>query len=212
MSVPTYIVFDTETTGLPPRSARGEPPIPADDPRQPRMASFAGIVCDHTGAAIEHRKFYIRPDGWSIDGTEAAQVNGLSDAFLMGRGVPVSDALAFYSDCINLGLVAVAFNAVFDTKIMRGELRRAALPDLFEQTRNICVMKAQAAYVPRGLRMSGPGRIKLSDACAFHGIPQREAHDAMSDAEDARRLLEILIADDLLPAPAVTYSKHHAAA
>lgn len=214
--IPTYFVFDTETTGLPVRGKRGEPPVPADDPRQPRVASFAAIIADQRGREIERHKFHVKPDGWTMAAFDtltiaegkkpASEINGLTDQVLNDKGRPVSDVLDFYSSHVEAGLVVVAFNAIFDTKMMRGELRRAGRPDLFEQTRNICVMKAQDAYASRGLCMSRPGFITLAAACAFHGITQSNAHDSLGDAEDARALLEILIRDNLLPEPVITYS------
>lgn len=212
MNAPKYLCFDTETNGLPPRALRGQPPIPADDPRQPRMASFAGIITDDQGRELSRHKFFIRPDGWTIDGTEAGQINGLTDAFLTANGVPVEEALEFYSAQIEAGLIVVAFNAIFDTKIMRGELRRAGMPDLFEKTQNVCCMKALDDYAAQGLCMSRPGFVKLSVACEFFGITNLQAHDAMADAEAARAIMEILIRDGRMPDPKVIYSKHHAGA
>lgn len=218
---PTYLVFDTETSGLPPRAPRGCPPIPADDPRQPRMASFAAIIADETGREIERHKFYVKPEGWTMahfdelarhEGkTPASQINGLTDEFLNANGIPVDHILSFYSGHITAGLIVCAFNAVFDTKIMRGELRRAGRPDLFEETRNICLMKALDPYAAQGLCMSSPGFVKLGVACEWFGIQLENAHDAMADAEAARALLEILIRDGNLPEAGVTYSKHRAA-
>lgn len=220
MPQPTFLVFDTETTGLPPRAPKGAPPIPADDPRQPRMASFASILCDETGAVLDRRSVLIRPNGWTMaqfdataraEGkTPASAINGLTDERLNAEGVPVIEVLAPYSQAILAGLIPVAFNSQFDVKIMRGELRRAGMPDLFGETRHICMMGAQDAYTGDGICMSRPGFIKLADACAFHGIVQGEAHEAGSDAEDCRQLLAIAIRDGRLPAPKVNYSSHRA--
>lgn len=214
--VATYIVIDTETTGIPVRGKRGEPPVPADDPRQPRVASFAAIIADQHGREIDRKKAYIRPEGWTMaefdaraiaEGKKpASEINGLTDAVLIAVGVPVAEVLDFYAAKIEADLIVVAFNAIFDTKMMRGELRRAGRDDLFGKTRNICMMKAQDAYAQRGLCMSRPGFVSLATACEFHGIKQANAHDALGDAEDARALLEILIRDGLLPDPTITYS------
>lgn len=187
---------------MPVRAQRGAPPVAADDPRQPRLASFAGIITDAAGVEIERRKFYVRPQGWTMaefdamaiaDGKKpASEVNGLTDAILNTEGVPVAEVLEYYSNRIDAGLIVVAHNAVFDTKIMRGELRRADMPDLFEQTLNICTMKALKPYVAEGLASSGFGRISLANACDFFGIVNEDAHDAMSDAEACRAILQIL--------------------
>ena len=219
--IPKYMVFDTETTGLPPRAPRGAPPIPADDPRQPRMASFAAVITDATGAPLSRQKFYIRPEGWSMSyfdelaraegKTPASEINGLTDDFLHTNGVPVHDALSFYSQAILGGLTPIAFNKLFDLKIMRGELRRAGMPDLFEETKAICAMAALDPYASEGLCMSRPGFVKLSVACEFFGIVNEDAHDAMGDAEATARIVAILIRDGRLPEGAVVYSANRAA-
>lgn len=216
-----FMVFDTETTGLPPRSPRGGAPIPADDPRQPRMASFAAILAGADGAELARWKAYVRPDGWSMaefdaravaEGKKpASAINGLTDDLLNERGVPVRNILDFYSTCIGAGLVAVAHNAVFDKKIMRGELRRAEMPDLFEQTKSICTMKACDAYAASGLCMSSPGFVKLQTACEYFGIVLENAHDAMADCEAARAILAVLIRDRNLPEPRIDFAKPQAA-
>ena len=138
-------------------------------------------------------------------------MNGLTDAFLRANGVSVIEALEFYSGHVVAGLYPVAFNKLFDLKIMRGELRRAGLPDLFDITKAICAMNALDPYAAEGLCMSRPGFVKLSVACEFFGIKLENAHDAMADAEAARAILEILIRDGRCPEPGITYSKNRAA-
>lgn len=201
-----FAVFDTETTGLfLYRDKETGQTVPADDLCQPRMASIAIILADAYGRALDSRKVFIKPDGWTIDGTEAGRVNGLTDAFLHEHGLPVAHALDIWDACIDRGLSAVAFNAQFDCKMMRAELRRANRPDRFEETHNICVMRALAPYAAEGLAMR-QGRVKLSVACEFFGIVNENAHDAMSDAEAARAILEILIRDGRLPDAGVYYA------
>ena len=206
-----YFVFDTETTGLPVRGSKGTPPVPADDPRQPRLASFAGIICDEEGNAIERHRWLVRPDGWTMaefdaravaDGKlPASSINGLTDDVLNAGGVSVSGILDFYEAQIAAGLIFVAFNAQFDTKIMRGELRRAGRRDHFDNTASICVMNAMDAYAGDGLACMR-GFVKLQVCRKFFDIPSAgDAHEAMADAEDARWLLARLIADKRLPAP-----------
>lgn len=206
-----FVVFDTETTGL---FSFKDPitgaPIPADAPGQPRLASFAAILADEQGKEVERKKFLIRPDGWSIDGTYAAKINGLSDDLLRDAGVPVDDVLIFWKTLIDKGLIVAAFNAQFDCKMMRAELRRAGRADLFQRTKNVCLMRALAPYRVDGMPVNR-GMIKLSAACEFFGITNENAHDAMADAEAARAILERLIADKRLPEAKVHLAKTAAA-
>lgn len=206
-SKPVYAVFDTETTGLFlfKDKETGEP-VPADDPRQPRLASFAVILADEIGNEVSREKLFIKPDGWTIDGTYAAEVNGLTDEFLTENGVPVADALDLWQGFIADGLIAAAFNAQFDCKMMRAELRRASRDDLFEQTRNTCLMRGLAPYKDEGLCVVR-GYVKLSEACEYFGIVNENAHDAMADAEAALAILKRLIAAGRVIEPKVHYAK-----
>ena len=207
---PVYAVFDTETTGLFlfKDQETGEP-IPADDPRQPRMASFAVILADEAGEEISRAKHFIKPDGWSIDGTYAAEVNGLSDEFLHANGAPVSRVLDLWESYIDQGLIAAAFNAQFDCKMMRAELRRAGRDDRFRDTRNTCLMRALAPYGKEGLCIMR-GYVKLAEACRYFGIVNANAHDAMADAEAALGILKHLIADGRVVEPKVHFAKGRA--
>jgi|GEM_PF-2345753 len=207
---PTYIVFDTETTGLFlfRDDTTGEP-IPADDPRQPRMASIAFILCDENGHEMSREKRFVLPDGWSIDGAKASEVNGLTDEFLNENGVPVHEILDMWEGFIEDGLIAVAFNAMFDLKVMRAELRRAGRDDHFEQTMNSCAMRSLKPYQDQGLKMNRGQYVKLEVACEFFGIVLENAHDAMADTEACRAITEILIRDGNLIPPKVHYHPKH---
>ena len=196
---PTFLAIDTETTGL------FDFKRPADDPDQPRLASVAFIIADEFGREIEAVTRYVRPDGWEMP-AEANSVNGLTTDFLDANGLPIADVLDEYAAHVEGGLVVVAFNAQFDCKVMRAELRRAGRPDLFEQTANICVMRGLHPYGQQGLGIR-KGFVKLSAACEWFGIVNESAHDAMSDAAAARAILERLIADENLPEAKVHYAK-----
>lgn len=204
-----FAVFDTETTGLFARTPRGTPPIAADAPGQPRMASFAAILTDDQGVELDRIKAFVRPDGWSMAEEDAraiangkrpaSEINGLTDDFLQSVGVPVLDVLTFWNELIDAGVTAAAFNAQYDTKIMRAEMRRASLDDRFEETRDICLMKGLWPYGPEGMPIMR-GFIKLSEACEWFGIVNEDAHDAMGDAVATTEILRRVIADGRVPA------------
>ncbi|SHE77873.1 Exonuclease [Loktanella atrilutea] len=218
---PKFVVFDTETTGIPlyRDKATGQP-VPADDPRQPRIASFAYIVADEAGDIISDGKAFVRPDGWRMADfdamafaagkTPASEINGLTDDFLQSVGVPIGDVLALWNGFLDQGLIAVAFNAQFDCKMMRAELRRAGMPDRFEDTPNICVMRGLDPYYHDGLMIRN-GFVKLSVACEYFGITNDNPHDAGADTEAARAILARLIVDDRLPEARVHLAKGRAA-
>lgn len=194
-----FYVFDTETTGL------MDFKRPADAEGQPRVASFAGLALDHPDDEPEVFERYVRPDGWAMS-PEASRVNGLTNEFLAERGVPIVEVMDEYVRRIEDGYVVVAFNAQFDIKMMRAELRRAGRDDLFERTKNICVMRPLTDI----LRLPGRFGFKwpnLAEACAHFGITNAKAHDAVGDAWAALEVMRHLHRDGLLPQPAVHYAK-----
>jgi DNA polymerase-3 subunit epsilon len=199
---PRYAVIDTETSGLFDFSK------PANAEGQPRLAELAMIFLDADLAETGQVAFMIKPDGWSLS-AEAAKVNGLSHEMLTVYGYPIADVLAAYAAAIDEGRVIVSFNTQFDTKVMRGELRRAGLDDRFEATPNICVMRA-CAPICRLKKSSGCGfkNPKLSEACAFFDIYyDGSQHRAEVDARCAVELLRRLRDMDMMPEPAVHYAR-----
>lgn len=196
-----YVVIDTETSGLFDFSK------PADAEGQPRLAHLAMIFVDEELGEEKRSEFFIRPDGWTL-GEEVTKVHGLTTEYLIEVGLPVSAVIAEYAQAIDDGYVVVAFNAQFDTKIMRGEMRRAEIDDRFDRTPNICVMRAlvDICKVPKktGKGFKFP---KLSEACEHFKIVNEAEHSATGDAEACLHLFRKLHVLDALPLPAVHFAK-----
>lgn len=200
----SYLVIDCETSGL------FDFKQPADAPGQPRLAHLAMIRLADDGREEDRADLYVRPDGWSMPQGpgSAGAVNGLTDEFLSANGGDVRDALNAYSDEVIAGRVIVAFNAQYDLEVMRGEFRRAGLPDLFERTLNICVMRPMTKLC----RIPNPNRggfkfPNLTEALAHFGHVREGDHLAMSDAESAAIIFRELKTRCLLPEAAVHYAK-----
>lgn len=149
----------------------------------------------------------VKPDGWEMQ-PQATAVNGLTTEHLLEHGKPVIEVLTTYGNLIELGYVIVAYNAQFDTKVMRGELRRAGLPDRFENTPNICVMRAATPVVrlPYKNGHAGYKFPKLAEALEFFKIPPANAHHALDDARSALAVFRVLHKLGLLPAAEVHYA------
>lgn len=214
--MPRYLFVDTETTGLPLYARKGEPPPAADAPGQPRMCSFTALPTDDALEVIESDVLstLIRSDGWEVS-PGASAVNGITTEMCMTEGVPVIDVLRVYSQYIEDGWIVVAHNAQFDTKLLRGELRRAGMPDLFEKTRNICTMKACTdicQIAPTG-KMMATGRKafkqpKLMEAYQhFHGEEFAGAHTSDADARACLAIFRKLVEIGAAPEPSILYAK-----
>ena len=195
-----YAVIDTETSGLFDFSK------PAEAEGQPRLASLAIILLDEALAETKRFNIFVKPDGWALT-PEVTAIHGLTNEFLDGAGVPVRQALDKYLSVLDGGYYIVAFNSIFDTKIMRGELRRAGLPDRFESTPNICVMRASVDIV-KAPKKTGNGYKfpNLAEACAHFGITQLDMHTAMGDAWAAAEVFRALKKIGACPDPEVHYA------
>lgn len=198
-----YIVVDTEGTGL------FDYKQPADADGQPRMASLT-ILYVSPGLELEREyHVFIRPDGWEM--TEGAtKVNGITTEYLNEHGIPVAEALNEYQSAIDNGRIFVAHNAQHDAKQLRAEFRRAGMDDRFEQTRQLCTMRAMTDICkipPKGNR-GGYKWPALSEALLFIGETDLGDHSAKNDAIGAYKLLRYLAQKGQLPEAKVHYAKN----
>lgn len=192
-----YAVIDTEGSGL------FDFTKPADAEGQPRLAELGMILLRDDLTVEEEYRGLVKPDGWTM--TEGATaVNGLTTEYLTEHGKPVVEVLQVYSQAIKEGYAIVAFNAQHDCKTMRAELRRAGLPDLFEETKNICVMRQAKGVIPRpDGKKSWP---KLEHCRAFLGLSHDGAHGAGADAAAALAVFRYLHSQGVDLTPDVHYA------
>ena len=80
-----YLIFDTETTGLP---RNYNAPI-TDTDNWPRAVQIAWQLHDDMGELIEHHDYLIRPDGFDIP-YDAEKVHGISTALAEAKCVPIA--------------------------------------------------------------------------------------------------------------------------
>ena len=102
-----------------------------------------------------------------------------------------------------LGLAIALLAGIVASALM---LRRAGRPDLFDQTPNICVMRAAMAL---GVKKAGGGRgfPKLTDCAAHLGLVIDEAHSAKGDTRATLALFRHLHAVGALPEAKVHLAK-----
>ncbi len=122
--MPTAIIYDTETTGLPLWHE------PSDDPRQPHIVQLAAALIDvDTGGLIAGIDLTVEPDGWTIP-DDVARVHGITTARAQQYGVPEATALLVFADLWAAADLRVAHNESFDARIIRIALKRHATQDV----------------------------------------------------------------------------------
>lgn len=169
------LFIDTETTGLVDFDRA------ADADGQPRMASFAAILCEEE-QVICRLSTLIRPYKWTMP-PEATGINRLTPEML-AHGMNVGMVLAWYTIILDeFTPLVVAHNARFDTKILRGELRRAGIQDKYKETKARCTMLSAQPLMPGEMYPSLARCVKH-----FFNEDMVNAHKADADVEYCRRV------------------------
>ncbi|MAH20457.1 MAG: DNA polymerase III subunit alpha, partial [Flavobacteriaceae bacterium] len=186
-----YLIFDTETTGLP---KRWKAPV-TDTDNWPRCVQIAWQLHDDQGVCLQHCDFIIRPDGFNIP-YDAEKIHGISTALAATQGVPLISVLEKFNEALDKAKFVVGQNVGFDLNIMGCEYHRMqvvtplnSLPVLdtcTETTASLC-------QLPGGRG----GKFKLPTLTELHQYlfktPFAEAHNATADVEATTRcFLELL--------------------
>lgn len=179
-----YLVFDTETTGLP---RNWTAPV-TDLNNWPRVVQLAWQFYDDRGILLGEANRIIRPDGFIIPG-EAAMVHGISTEKAMKEGIDLKEALLEFADVLSVAKGLVAHNMNFDDKVVSAEFIRSGLPlELIQEINKICTMEGSTDYCklpggPRGYRF--PKLTILHEMLFNEGFDG--AHDALNDVRACAR-------------------------
>ena len=185
-----YLIFDTETTGLP---RNYNAPI-SDLDNWPRVVQLAWQLHDEAGELISQKDFIIRPDGFNIP-FESERVHGISTELANSNGIPIQNVLEhFVKDLFKANFI-VGHNLQFDINVLGSEFIRLGhdMP-LTKPVLDTCTEKsAQLCKLPGGRG----GKYKLPTLTEIHeflfGEKFDEAHNATADVEStARCFLELL--------------------
>jgi len=186
-----YLIFDTETTGLP---KRWNAPL-TDTDNWPRCIQIAWQLHDHMGQCLEHQDFLIRPNGFNVP-YDAEKVHGISTALSTEKGEELAVVLKKFNIALSKAKFVVGQNVGFDLNIMGCEYHRLqietplntmpVLDTCTETTASLC-------QLPGGRG----GKFKLPTLTELHQFlfqtPFAEAHNATADVEATTRcFLELL--------------------
>lgn len=186
-----YIIFDTETTGLP---RNWNAPI-TDTSNWPRVVQIAWQLHDEMGQLIEHKDFLVRPNGFDIP-YDAEGIHGISTELATKYGESLDDVLLLFNKALEKAKFVVGQNVGFDVNVLGCEFIRqnvdspmASMPVLdtcTEITANLCKLPGG-----RG------GRFKLPTLTELHNFlfnePFADAHNATADVEATTRCFFELI-------------------
>ncbi|MBM3428539.1 MAG: 3'-5' exonuclease, partial [Bacteroidetes bacterium] len=179
-----YIIFDTETTGLP---QNYNAPI-SDLDNWPRAVQIAWQLHESDGRLISANNLIIKPQGFSIP-FNAVKVHGITTEKANAVGQDLREVVALFAVDVAKAKYLVGHNIEFDINVMGAEFLRSGFEmdltlfsklDTKEWGTDFCAIPGG-----KGGKFKWPtlGELYLK----LFGKPMQEAHDAAYDVEATTR-------------------------
>ena len=192
MTINDVLFFDTETTGIPDRSAKWYTDF-ADYPHVVQMAWIHGCKVEN---------HIIRPDGWEIP-DDTVEVHGITTEYALEHGEPFAAVVdMFIQDCHDAGLIC-GHNIHFDTGIVKANILRELGCEYYDANdvetalykgKRIDTMRPTMKWVDARMangRLKFPNRGELYSRCCPGETFQ--AHDALEDTKAVARCLPVIL-------------------
>tara|TARA_B100001250_G_scaffold144171_1_gene123412 strand:+ start:11378 stop:15691 length:4314 start_codon:yes stop_codon:yes gene_type:complete len=185
-----YLIFDTETTGLP---QRWKAPL-TDFENWPRCVQLAWQIHDKEGRLLVVKNYIIKPDGYDIP-YNAEKIHGISTELALKKGVSLVDVLIEFVKDVKTSRFVIGHNISFDNNIIGCELLRNGMPNLLEEFPSIDTKDKSTEYC--AIAGGRVGKFKWPNLTELHaklfGEDFAEAHNASADVEaTARCFLELV--------------------
>ncbi len=186
-----YLIFDTETTGLPKKWAA---PI-SDTDNWPRCVQIAWQLHDEMGNFLEHQDYLIQPEGFNIP-YDAERIHGISTELAQQQGVSLREMLDKFNTALSKAKFIVGQNLGFDVNIMGCEFYRLGIQSPMS---SMPILDTCTEVTASLLKLPGGrgGKFKLPTLTELHQYlfnqPFAEAHNATADVEATTRCFLELI-------------------
>ena len=186
-----YLIFDTETTGLP---KRWDAPI-TDTDNWPRAIQIAWQLHDKMGNCLEHQDYLIKPEGFNIP-YDAEKIHGISTELAEEQGVLLDEVLQKFNEVLSKTKFIVGQNVGFDVNVMGAEFVRG---EVANQLQELPVLDTCTEHTASLCKIPGGrgGKFKLPTLTELHEFlfnqPFAEAHNATADVEATTRCFLELI-------------------
>ena len=176
-----YLIFDTETTGLP---KRWDAPI-TDTDNWPRCIQIAWQLHDAMGNCVESEDYLVKPEGFNIP-YDAEKIHGISTELAQEQGSALKNVLEKFNIALNKTKFVVGQNVKFDLNIMGAEFVRENLTNNLQE---LPVLDTCTEHTASLCELPGGryGKFKLPTLTELHQYlfnqPFAEAHNATADVE-----------------------------
>jgi len=190
-----YLIFDTETTGLPKKWGA---PI-SDTDNWPRCIQIAWQLHDDMGKLIEHQDYLVKPEGFNIP-YDAERIHGISTELAEAEGISLAEVLEKFNIALSKAKFIVGQNLGFDINIMGCEFYRMGVASPMGE---MPILDTCTEVTASLLKLPGGrgGKFKLPTLTELHEylfeVPFAEAHNATADVEATTRCFLELIRRDI---------------
>ena len=169
----SYLIFDTETTGLP---LNWKAPI-TDLNNWSRLVQIAWRHCDNSGNILSDSDYIVKPQGFTIP-EDAVDVHGISTETAINEGIDLELVLNEFSKAMDRSDYLVAHNMNFDEKIVGAEFLRVDFDNRLTDIPKICTMEMSTDYC----ELPGPYGYKWPSLSELHHKLFNEYFDEAHDA------------------------------
>lgn len=179
-----YLIFDTETTGLP--QNYNAPHTDLDN--WPRLVQIAWQLHDASGRLINAGNRIVKPEGFTIP-YNSEKIHGISTDRALAEGFPLVDVLKEFAADIEKAALLIGHNIEFDLNIMGAEFIRGEVESKMFDTKSFCTKEETTDFVAipggRGGKFKWPTLTELHNKLFGHGFD--DAHDAAYDVDATSR-------------------------
>lgn len=179
-----YIIFDTETTGLP----RDYNAPMSDVDNWPRLVQIAWQLHDARGKLISNHNYIIRPEGFTIP-YNAEKVHGISTKRALAEGHDLKEILQIFREDVIQAKFLVGHNIGFDINVVGSEYLRAELVMPLGDKAELDTKDISTDFC--ALPGGKGGKFKWPTLTELHkklfGVGFDDAHDAAYDVDATAR-------------------------
>ena len=198
-----FLVFDTETTGLP-QNYRA--PI-TDFNNWPRMVQIAWQIHDAKGDLVEVKNFIIKPEGFSIP-FNSEKIHGISTKMALEKGIPLKDVLVHFQEALSNVKYIIGHNISFDNNIVGCEFLRSEMINVLSDKISIDTKEESTDFCQlpggRGGKFKWPSLSELY--VKLFNETFAEAHNASADVEATTRCFLELVRLGIIPIEKIGFS------
>ena len=192
-----YLIFDTETTGLP---KNFNAPI-TDSDNWPRMVQIAWQLHDKDGNLLENQDYIIKPEGYDIP-FSSQRIHGISTKMANEEGRNLSEVLSEFKEVLAKAEVIVGHNIIFDYNIVGAEFHRKEIDNNLQEIPSADTMVLGTEYCKlgggRNGRYKSPKLTELYEK--LYDEKFDEAHNAAADVNATAQVFFEMMRIGIIPA------------